>query len=474
MAQVINKDVRGTRAILDALPLMAARRQRERQRAQEHVESLLAPHTDAELLWAVKELTGLTLSTQAVCPGHSAPAQAFCDAFFARSSMAVWKASRGLGGKTVMLALLGYMEAVLLGTEVVILGGSGQQSQRVHEAQDRFWNEPKAPRRLLKRDPTLYETEMTNGGHIIALMASTKSARGPHPTRLRLDEVDEMDLVVFEAAMGQTMQQKGVKAQTVMSSTHQYPDKTMTEILKRAKLRGWSVHEWCYRENLLDNGGWLDPEEVERKRNEVTEATFRTEYDLQEPSPEARAIDSAAIEKMFDRSLGEYTGALGDELEFAEPVRHGEYATGTDWAKSVDYTITWTLRTDQYPYETVAWKRDGRRPWPVMVKDFDDRVAKYPGSAMHDKTGLGTVVDDLLNVDADGITMVGRQRADLFSEYIKAIENGEIVAPMIDWAYGEHKYCTLKDLYGSGHPPDSIVAGALAYRAAKQGAGRIW
>ena len=27
----------------------------------------------------------------------------------------------------------------------------------------------------------------------------------------------------------------------------------------------------------------------------------------------------------------------------------------------------------------------------------------------------------------------------------------------------EHRNCSVEDLYGSGHPPDSVVAGALAY-----------
>jgi hypothetical protein len=37
-------------------------------------------------------------------------------------------------------------------------------------------------------------------------MASQASVRGPHPHRLRLDEVDEMALDIFDAAMGQTLE----------------------------------------------------------------------------------------------------------------------------------------------------------------------------------------------------------------------------------------------------------------------------
>ena len=70
--------------------------------------------------------------------------------------------------------------------------------------------------------------------------------------------------------------------------------------------------------------------------------------------------------------------------------------------------------------------------------------------------------------------VVSKTRATILSEYIKAIENDEIRAPRVQWAYAEHKYATYNDLYGSGHLPDSICAGALAYHAYKQGAGGIW
>ena len=97
-----------------------------------------------------------------------------------------------------------------------------------------------------------------------------------------------------------------------------------------------------------------------------------------------------------------------------------------------------------------------------MVEILDDRNKRYPGLAAHDATGLGDVVDDLLTTDAEGVKLVGRARADLLSDYVKAIENGELEAPRIDHTYGEHKYATIGDLYGSGHLPDSICAGALA------------
>jgi len=62
-----------------------------------------------------------------VCARHVSPFRVFSDAFFARHSVIVLKASRGLGGKSFLLAYLSLAQAHLLGADVVILGGSFKQ-----------------------------------------------------------------------------------------------------------------------------------------------------------------------------------------------------------------------------------------------------------------------------------------------------------------------------------------------------------
>lgn len=436
----------------------------EQAKAEPVVKPDPLPQDVAELAERAYHLTGIRVPDRAVCPGHVAPMTALAAAFFARSPMTVWHASRGFGGKTTLMALLGHLETVLLGADVTILGGSGQQSQRVHEAQSTFWRHTNAPLSLLDGDPTRYETRLTNGGRTTALMASSRSVRGGHPQRLRFDEADEIKLEIFDAALGQTMMARGIAAQTVMSSTHQYANGTMTEILKRASERGWPVYRWCWRESLQPHG-WLDPAEVDRKRGEVPAAMFLAEYDLQEPSPESRAIQPEMVDAMFRTDLGTFSGRPGEEIEIEEPRNGATYATGADWAKDRDWTVVSTFRTDVRPMRLVGYRRDGRKPWPQMVEILDARNARYPGVAAHDSTGLGDVVDDLLTTEAAGVKLVGRARADLLSDYIKAIENGELEAPRIEHPYGEHKYATLADVYGAGHLPDSICAGALALYA---------
>ena len=136
------------------------------------------------------------------------------------------------------------------------------------------WNAPQAPRHLLASDP------------LRALLASQSSVRCPHPVRLRCDEIDTMDLDILHAALGQPMSKGGVPAQTVLSSTHQVADGSMSAALKLAAENSWGVAEWCYKETMQPHG-WLSPEEVEAKRQDLPAHVFAVEIDLQRPPLDA-------------------------------------------------------------------------------------------------------------------------------------------------------------------------------------------
>lgn len=416
------------------------------------------PTTDDELKLFLKDTCDIVIPDTQVCHGHSTPFRAFSDAYFARYPVVVWKASRGFGGKSFLLALLAHVEALTLGAEVAVLGGSGEQSLNVMKYLQRFNGGT--------QEQTARKSLYSSGGEIRAQMASSTSVRGPHPQRLRLDECDEMDLDILDTAMGQPIGTAKVSKNTVMSSTHHYPDATFTEILKRAVDNNWPLHEWCYQESSAHPDGWLDVNEILSKQKEVTAAMWAAEYDLQEPSPEDRAILPEKVTACFDKKLGEFIGKLNEKCVIEEPVSGAQYATGCDWAKKKDFTIIDTLRIDCKPFRRVAWQRTGRLPWPMMIAKFEAQVRRYPGNACHDATGLGDVVEDYQTARAEPVILTGATRSDVFTKYIAAIENGAIISPAIRHCESEHRYCTNDDLRGSGHPPDSFIAGAMAYRAA--------
>lgn len=515
--------------------------------------------------------------------------------------------SRGFGGKSLTLAALSYLEAITYGASVSLLGGSGEQSRRVHDYMtgeatnipDTFWKSPEAPGDMLLSDPTKLTTRLLNGGRIQVLTASSKSVRGPHPQKLRCvagdtliatpdgnvpirsihagravycldandnmtvgivsgvwcsgdkqtltlhftggavlsvtpehpvltttagwitahklrvdmqcvgvhgmeadytireieqggvldvwdiavpvarnfiangivvhncDEIDEMDINILDAAMGQPMGTATIAKQTVFSSTHQYASGTMTEILRRAGDRGWPVYSWCFKETSAE-GGWLPAAEIESKRQEVTRYMWDVEYNLLEPAPESRAIMSEKVTEMFQKSLGEYPGTVGEVSVFEEHTPNGSYVIGADWARKGDWTVIVVLRIDLDPMRIVAFCRTGREEWPVMVEKFDELAIRYSAVAAHDATGIGDVVSGYMAGDAEDVIMVGRARSDMLSNYIAAIERVEIVSPHITFMESEHRLASVDDVYGRGHLPDSIAAGAIAYSMVSQ------
>ena len=550
---------------------------------------------------------GLKVPSTSVCPGHSAPLDAAWASYSASSPVVVWKASRGLGGKTTLLGTLALLE-LLDGANVNVLGGSAKQSQRVHEIERRSWNRNiyrdgkvfSSPlKSFLSGEPTSYITRTKFGNELTSLTASPNSVRGPHPQRLRMDEVDEMRIDIFDAAMGQAMSEEShhgiiIKAQTTLSSTHQHPDGVMTEVLKRAKDRDWPVFEWClsggtriytpegykflvdvqigdevltykdggitvgevtdvwssgyqetcilkttqgevrctpehrfllasgewrrasligkgdvlkyvspkgklltvtvlsvepgliievfdltvngtqnfiaeglvahncYRETHVDNDGWLTEDEKEDKRNTVNEVMWSTEYELQEPSTEGRALSSNALLFTFKESIGELKDRLGAYYEFEPPSDTGAYSTGVDWARDKDFTVIITVRFDVSPKRIVAYERAQHEPYPSLISRAQRQRDRYGSQySAHDATGIGAVITDYL--EGEWIDFKVHSRAQVFGDFLIALEEEQLESPKIDSVYDDFKYCRLTDLYGTGHPPDSMFAAALAW-----------
>lgn len=217
-----------------------------------------------------------------VCQNHHAPFDAFADAYFARHPMAMWLGSRGFSGKTYTLSLLGMMELAYLGAFVSILGGSGAQATRVHESMTELWNYHGAPKHLLVKEPTRLDTFLTNGGKARTLMASQQSVRGPHPSRLRIDEIDEADLSIVQAAQGQPMRKKNylnevVETNTVFSSTHTYPDGPVTYFKRDFEEKGFPIWTWCLASGtlVLTARGEIPIEEVRSGDSVLTRSGWR-------------------------------------------------------------------------------------------------------------------------------------------------------------------------------------------------------
>jgi len=436
-----------------------------------------------------------------VCPHHCTPWQFFADVYFERHNVYLLKASRGFGGKSFLISLAGTIQALTRGANISILGGSGEQAQRVLEHMTRHWDYYYARKYLANRKVGEVAREMrfANGAEIKTLMASTTSVRGPHPQKLYLDEADEIDKTgarkrrypLLDAAMGQPMSSGGVKKGTIIASTHHYAGGTMDELIRRAAQNGWGYYEFCYRENLthafvrweqkrgawrlvLDgdqpiDGGWLSKDEAESKRSEVTTAMWNAEYENQEPNPESRAVAASAIAEVFRAQLGEYEEGIGKELVFEDPTEGARYATGIDWGKDLHETWIVTLRCDVRPFRLAAVLRLTRQPYHLMAVRANERIRAYGGVGYHDKTGVGNAVDEMLDSRYEPFIFTRSTKSDLLNDYIVGLERHDLIAPYAAVMTTEHRLASWDDVYGAnaeGHLPDSMAAMALAYKGA--------
>lgn len=457
------------------------------------------PRNPEELWWAVRALFGVKIPRTQVCLDHCSPFQAFSDAYFnintldpdnpIESARAIWHASRGLAGKSKTLSILGLTCAYFRGADITILGGSMAQSTNVHEYMRLAMDYENVPQDMTV-DQTATKILLTNRGRVRPLPASQRNIRGPHPSLLLMDEVDEMELAIYDGALGQPMPQPNylgeiVDTFTVMSSTWQYADGTFTEILRRAEENGDAIYRWCFLESANPIDGWLSEKTIDEKRHSISAEMFRVEYELGEPSIGNRAFTTELVDKTFslpfkpvyDEVTGKQTGGYVservskdfEEYTFEKPRRGVTYVASADWGKEKDYTVVMVGRVDVLPYRVVYYLRVNRRPYPEMVGYFNDVMHRYNAAAAHDGTGLGNVVNDYTDDRAQKFVLTGERRSSLLSKYVSGVENLQWAIPKIKTAYLEMKYCQVGDLYSSGstyHLPDTVCAGALLHHMA--------
>jgi hypothetical protein len=105
-----------------------------------------------------------------------------------------------------------------------------------------------------------------------------------------------------------------------------------------------------------------------------------------------------------------------------------------------------------------------------MIAMFNDVLNRYQAVSAHDGTGIGNVINDLIDERAHKFVMTGRARTQLLVEYITAVERGVYRLPANTPAFAAHKGTTVEEVYAPGkwnlHLSDDVAAFALAHNAA--------
>lgn len=216
-------------------------------------EAMCEP-SDSDSLWTLlHELTGFKIAREEVCRSHTAPWRMFCEIRDQRPALALVHGPRG-GGKSLLSALDTHLTSRLHPDHATrILGGSKSQSEQIYRAlrmavdhAERLGQPEGASVVELLKDRALYQ----NGSEVEILAASSTSVRGPHVASLKLDEVDEIDTDIREAAMGMCMNQHGVPASVLMTSTWHRINGPMAGLLETVKESNLPLYHFCVFEVL--------------------------------------------------------------------------------------------------------------------------------------------------------------------------------------------------------------------------------
>ena len=175
--------------------------QNQNQNSTVETQLETCPKTEDELYAWILEHLAIRVVRRPMIDGHSAPFEYLCHAFFEDRmprDCVVW-ANRG-GGKTFYAALATMLDLIFKpGIEIRILGGSLEQSKRMHtHLRDLFEIDPFD--QLIEGRITERRIRLSNGSSVELLAQSQTSVRGTRVQKLRCDEVELFDPDVWEAA----------------------------------------------------------------------------------------------------------------------------------------------------------------------------------------------------------------------------------------------------------------------------------
>lgn len=232
-----------------------------------------APVDRAGLSRWMKWALGVDVMESALTPGNDSPMDYLEWVFFGGGTKCgggdcvIW-GPRG-GGKTFYGAVATVLEMVFRpGIEVMVLGGSREQSQRMHAHLRRLFERP-ALCDLVDGKIGERRGRLRNGSVVEVLAQSHTSVRGTRPQVLRCDEVDLFDEDVWEAAQLATRSKDcggsmPVRGRIEAFSTCHRPGGLMSRLIQSPASRRvfkWNVIdvlERCERERPCERCGLFE------------------------------------------------------------------------------------------------------------------------------------------------------------------------------------------------------------------------
>lgn len=213
------------------------------------VEQMLGPQTDDELHAYLLEHLGIDVPRTAACSDHDAPFGALADFYFERVLASVWLGPRG-GSKTFGAAILHWLNSRFKpACESLSVGATLEQSKRAYGHLMGFIrreDENGVDSRLKS------ETRWANGSVVEIVSGSENACRGPHPQKVHVDEMEQMDAATWEASRLMSRSKGEIAAQDLVTSTRAYAHSPMDKLvqeIERCEDEGieppYKLARWC-------------------------------------------------------------------------------------------------------------------------------------------------------------------------------------------------------------------------------------
>lgn len=170
-------------------------------------------------------------------------------------------------------------------------------------------------------------------------------------------------------------------------------------------------------------------EAVEEARKTLPERLFRQYY-------LAEFMDDGAVFAGYkDCIYGEKIELYGDKQRWHAPeAKEAVVVIGVDWAKVADYTVftAFDLNTSRL----IGYERFHKVPYTEAVRKLVLFCRKFRDVyvVLHDKTGVGSALDDQLaytNLPTHGVTFTNHLKAEMVAKLITSVEQQLIALPYI-------------------------------------------
>jgi len=202
-------------------------------------------------------------------------------------------------------------------------------------------------------------------------------------------------------------------------------------------------------------------------RPNFSELAWEQEFECSYDADVDHAFNARQIKKAFKRNwLGE--SVWDDKAGFmytSDPKDGHHYYTGVDLGRKRDATVIITFDVTTTPAEVVEYKRIKPKTadWGLIELSIRDTYAKFKSEMVHDATGVGDPISELIVDISDEFILTGgaasRTKYNIIENLRRAMDNEAIKLPRITQLLREFEDYKWQD---KTIVQDSVIAAALA------------